>query len=99
MEYVKFTKMNLDLIKNLPSAMQADYEAEVKELKNARLTKLPDLTTLQKKYSALQKKKDAIYSDYGKLKRKIKEYHRIKQNVDTILQRKNPSKERTKSLE
>ena len=75
------------------------YEAEVKELKNARLTKLPDLTTLQKEYSALQKKKDAIYSDYGKLKRKIKEYHRIKQNVDTILQRRNPSKERTKSLE
>ena len=24
MEYVKFTKMNLDLIKNLPSAMQAE---------------------------------------------------------------------------
>lgn len=72
------------------------YEDEVK---NARLTKLPDLTTLQKEYSALQKKKDDIYSDYGKLKRKIKEYHRIKQNVDTILQRKNPSKERTKSLE
>jgi len=67
------------------------YEAAVKELKNARLTKFPDLTTLQKEYSALQKKKDAIYSDYGKLKRKIKEDQRIKQNVDTILQRKNPS--------
>lgn len=75
------------------------YEAAVKALKDAGITKLPNITALQKEYSALQKKKDAIYSDYGKLKRKIKEYHRIKQNVDTILQRKNPSKERTKSLE
>ena len=29
---------------------------------------------------------DAIYSDYGKLKKKVKEYQRIKQNVDKILQ-------------
>ena len=57
------------------------------------------LTTLQKEYSDLQKKKDAIYSDYGKLKKKVKEYQKIKQNVDMILQRKNTGREHTKNLE
>ena len=52
------------------------YEASGKALKDAGVTKLPDLTALQKEYSALQKKKEAIYSDYGKLKRKVKEYQK-----------------------
>ena len=75
------------------------YEASGKALKDAGVTKLPDLTALQKEYSALQKKKEAIYSDYGKLKRKVKEYQKIKHNVDTILQRINSGKEYTKTLE
>ncbi|AVM69184.1 endonuclease [Lachnospiraceae bacterium oral taxon 500] len=75
------------------------YEASGKALKDAGVTKLPDLTALQKEYSALQKKKEAIYSDYGKLKRKVKEYQKIKHNVDTILQRENTGKEHTKTLE
>ena len=75
------------------------YEASGKALKDAGVTKLPDLTALQKEYSALQKKKEAIYSDYGKLKRKVKEYQKIKHNVDTILQRINSGKEHTKTLE
>ena len=54
---------------------------------------------MQKEYSALQKKKDAIYSDYIKLKKKVKEYQKIKQNVDTILQKENTGKEHTKTLE
>lgn len=75
------------------------YEASGKALKDAGLTKLPDLTALQKEYSALQKKKEAIYFDYRKLKNKVKEYQKIKQNVDTILQRENSGKEHTKTLE
>lgn len=75
------------------------YKASGKALKDAGVTKLPNITALQKEYAALQKKKEAIYSDSGKLKKKVKECQKIKQNVDTILQRKNPSKERTKSLE
>ena len=75
------------------------YEASGKALKDAGVTKLPDLTALQKEYSALQKKKEAIYSDYGKLKRKVKEYQKIKHNVDTILQRINSGREHTKTLE
>ena len=75
------------------------YEAAAKELKKAGITKIPDLAALQKEYAALQKKKEAIYSDYGKLKKKVKEYQRIKQNVDTILQKENINKEHTKALE
>ena len=75
------------------------YEAATKALKDAGIKKLPNLTTLQKEYAALQKKKEAIYSDYGKLKKKVKEYQRIKQNVDTILQKENINKEHTKALE
>ena len=72
------------------------YEASGKALKDAGIKKLPKLTDLQKEYAALQKKKDAIYSDYGKLKKKVKEYQRIKQNVDKILQRENTGREHTK---
>ena len=75
------------------------YEASGKALKDAGIKKLPKLTDLQKEYAALQKKKDAIYSDYGKLKKKVKEYQRIKQNVDKILQRENTGREHTKTIE
>ena len=75
------------------------YEASGKALKDAGIKKLPKLTDLQKEYSVLQKKKDAIYSDYGKLKKKVKEYQRIKQNVDKILQRENTGREHTKTIE
>ena len=75
------------------------YEAATKALKDAGLTKLPNLTTLQKEYSVLQKHKEVLYSDYGKFKSKVKEYQKIKQNVDTILQRENTGKEHTKTIE
>ena len=75
------------------------YEAATKALKDAGIKKLPELTTLQKEYSALQKHKEVLYSDYGKLKSKVKEYQKIKQNVDMILQRKNTGREHTKNLE
>lgn len=75
------------------------YEAAAKALKDAGIKKLPELAALQKEYAALQKKKEAIYSDYGKLKKKVKEYQKIKQNVDTILQKEKSGKEHTKALE
>lgn len=75
------------------------YEAATKSLKDAGIKKLPELAALQKEYAALQKKKEAIYSDYGKLKKKVKEYQKIKQNVDTILQKEKSGKEHTKALE
>ena len=75
------------------------YEASGKALKDAGIKKLPELAALQKEYTALQKKKEAIYSDYGKLKKKVKEYQKIKQNVDTILQKEKSGKAHTKALE
>ena len=75
------------------------YEAATKALKDAGIKKLPNLTALRKEYSALQKHKEVLYSDYGKLKSKVKEYQKIKQNVDTILQKENTGREHTKNLE
>ena len=75
------------------------YESATKALNDAGIKKLPNLTTLQKEYSVLQKHKEVLYSDYGKFKSKVKEYQKIKQNVDTILQRENTGKEHTKTIE
>ncbi|EOS23039.1 hypothetical protein C804_05559 [Lachnospiraceae bacterium A4] len=33
----------------------------------------------------LTEKKDKLYQEYGKLKKKVKQYDTIKQNVNTIL--------------
>ena len=43
------------------------------------------ITALQVEYAALQKQKEALYADYGKLKKQVKEYDAIKQNIDSIL--------------
>ena len=40
---------------------------------------------MQKEYEALQAQKEALYADYGKLKKKVWEYDVIKQNIDSIL--------------
>ena len=62
------------------------FEAAAKALKAAGVAgKLPSLATLQAEYGKLQKQKEALYADYGKLKRKVKEYSIIKQNIDSIL--------------
>ena len=62
------------------------HEAAAKALKTAGITKLPNPATLQKEYEALQAQKEALYADYGKLKKKVREYDIIKQNIDSILQ-------------
>ena len=61
------------------------HEAAAKALKTAGITKLPNPATLQKEYEALQAQKEALYTDYGKLKKQVKEYDIIKQNIDSIL--------------
>ena len=66
--------------------IQVDHEAAAKALKKAVITKLPNPATLQKEYEALQAQKEALYADYGKLKKKVREYDVIKQNIDSILQ-------------
>ena len=48
------------------------HEAAARSLKAAGIAKLPNL--------------EALYADYGKLKKKVREYDIIKQNIDSILQ-------------
>ena len=62
------------------------HEAAAKALKAAGITKLPNPAALQKEYEALQAQKEVLYADYGKLKKKVREYDVIKQNIDSILQ-------------
>ena len=67
------------------------HEAASNSLRSARIGgKLPNVATLQAEYSRLTKEKEALYADYGKLKKQVKEYDVIKRNVDSILQ---PSQE------
>ena len=76
------------------------HEAAAKTLKAAGFTKLPDLAAMQADYAKLQAQKEALYADYGKLKKKVREYDVIKQNVDSILrQGKEPEREKGKERE
>ena len=61
------------------------HEAAARSLKAAGVSKLPNLAALQSEYEALQAQKEALYADYGKLKKKVREYDVIKQNIDSIL--------------
>jgi hypothetical protein len=55
--------------------------------------KLPNPATLQVEYARLTEKKNALRSEYGKLKAQAREYGIIKKNVDSIL---NPGTERAR---
>ena len=71
------------------------HEAAAKSLKAAGVTKLPNLAALQAEYETLQAQKEALYADYGKLKKQVREYDVIKQNIDSILQaEKQPEREK-----
>ena len=74
------------------------HEAAVKTLKAAGVTKLPNLAAMQEEYGKLQAQKEALYADYGKLKKQVKEYDVIKQNIDSIL-RQGKEQEREKGKE
>ena len=71
------------------------HEVAAKSLKAAGVSKLPNLDALQAEYEKLQAQKEALYADYGKLKKQVKEYDVIKQNIDSILQaEKQPEREK-----
>ena len=76
------------------------HEAAAKALKAAGVTKLPNLAAMQEEYGKLQAQKEALYTDYGKLKKQVKEYDVIKRNIDSILrQGKEPEREKGKERE
>ena len=70
------------------------YEAAAKAIKSSGITKLPDVAALQSEYAKLQAKKESLYADYGKLKKQVREYNVIRQNVDRILPDRSPAHER-----
>ena len=73
------------------------YEAAAKAIKDAGMTKLPNLAALKAEYRELDKQKARLYEQYGEVKRELKEYGIIKQNVDSIL-RVTPGKEQAQEL-
>ena len=73
------------------------YEAAAKAIKDAGITRLPDLAALKAEYLELDKQKARLYEQYGEVKRELKEYGIIKQNVDSIL-RVMPGKEQAQEL-
>lgn len=73
------------------------YEAAARALKETGVTKLPDLAALKTEYTRLSGEKERLYGKYGEVKKELKEYGIIKQNVDGIL-RVTPEKERTQEL-
>ena len=62
------------------------FEAAANALKAAGISgKLPDSAKLKADYQRLAAEKDRLYSEYGKLKKQLREYDAVKQNVDSIL--------------
>ena len=72
------------------------HEAAARALQAAQIgRKLPSVAALQAEYEKLQGQKEALYADYGKLKKQVREYDVVRQNIDSILQtERQPEKER-----
>ena len=41
--------------------------------------------TVREEYSRLSEEKDQLYAKYGSLKKRMREYDAVKQNIDSIL--------------
>ena len=71
------------------SAHESDlilYEAATKALRAANVGgKHPSVAALQAEYAKLTEQKEALYADYGKLKKQVKEYDTMKRNIDSFL--------------
>ena len=63
-------------------------------LKEAGITKLPNLYALKTEYKKLDIERERLSAQYSEAKQKLKEYGIVKQNVDSIL-RTAPGKEHT----
>ena len=70
------------------------HEAAAKALKEAGITKLPNLYALKTEYKKLDAERERLSAQYSEAKQKLKEYGIVKQNVDSIL-RTEPGKEHT----
>lgn len=76
------------------------YEAAAKTLQAARNgDRLPNIKKLQSDYKQLMEQKDRLYEEYAKLKKKVKQYDTIKQNVDGILRQPKQAEREQKARE
>ena len=73
------------------------YEAAAKSLKEAGVKKLPNLYALKAEYKNLDEERERLSEQYNEVKKELKEYGIIKQNVDSIL-RVTPGKEHIQEL-
>ncbi len=61
------------------------HEAAAKAFESGGCYQSPQSCRHAGRYGKLQAQKEALYTDYGKLKKQVKEYDVIKQNIDSIL--------------
>lgn len=61
------------------------------------VTKLPNLYALKAEYKKLDEERERLSEQYNEVKKELKEYGIVKQNVDSIL-RATPGKEHTQEL-
>ena len=61
------------------------YEAAARALKEAGVKKLPNLYALKAEYKKLDGERERLSEQYNEVKKELKEYGIIKQNVDGIL--------------
>ena len=73
------------------------YEAAARALKEAGMKKLPNLYALKAEYKKLDGERERLSEQYNEVKKELKEYGIIKQNVDSIL-RVTPGKERIQEI-
>ena len=73
------------------------YEAAARALKEAGMKKLPNLYALKAEYKKLDGERERLSEQYNEVKKELKEYGIIKQNVDSIL-RVTPGKEHIQEL-
>ena len=73
------------------------YEAAARALKEAGMKKLPNLYALKAEYKKLDGEREGLSEQYNEVKKELKEYGIIKQNVDSIL-RVTPGKEQLQEL-
>ena len=73
------------------------YEAAARALKEAGRKKRPNLYALKAEYKKLDGERERLSEQYNEVKKELKEYGIIKQNVDSIL-RVTPGKEQIQEL-
>ena len=73
------------------------YEAAAKALKETGVKNFPNLYALKAEYKKLDGERERLSEQYNEVKKELKEYGIIKQNVDSIL-RVTPGKEQLQEL-